>query len=356
MNKCKKDISSRILPDDFLNRLKKGKVIPFVGAGIPMNVKDKDGNRLFPGWRELLEKSIEELKKSDNEPDANIVYGFLNRRQPDYLQAARFAREGLGADWNNFLDAQFNPDRENVDESSLEIGKLIWGLGSPLVITTNYDKVLRWTNNSTEIWDIESRYRQGKVLSEGLPKQPTVWHLHGYIENPSDLILTPDGYQKLYPNDNAKAEAKYQAALAVLRNLIASYSFLFIGFSFGDAQFSNQIREITDLFDGGTSKHFVLVEETAKNQIDNLNLPVKPITYKNHGEPLLELLRETIRNLNPMSINTQDRGTIHIRGNNSTKSIEKNDLLVLLVVKIIRILNQAYLEIKKQITKPENGE
>ena len=280
------------LPPNFKTRLNERKVIPFVGAGVSMSVKDKNGNKLFPSWKELLEKAVEELK-NDSPADANIVDGFLNRQNPDYLRAAKYAREGFAIGWNNFLDRQFNPDRNMVEESSLETAKLIWQLGSSLIITTNYDKVLRWTNNNVNIWDIEAKFRQGKVLSEGFPQEPTVWHLHGYIDNPSNLILTPDGYQKLYPNES-NAETEYRTALQTLRTLLTSYTFLFIGFSLNDADFTNQIKYISELFDGATGEHFALVKETDKGFINNLHLPVKPITYEDHGGPLLELLREII--------------------------------------------------------------
>lgn len=286
--------------------------------------KNKNGDRLFPSWKEFLEKSIEKLRANDKEPDANIVYGLLNRKQPDYLQAARYAREGFETDWNSFLYSQFNPERRDVDESSLEIGKLIWQLGSSLIITTNYDKVLKWTNDSVEIWDIESRFSQGKLLSKGLPKEPTVWHLHGYIENPSDIILTPDGYQRLYPVSDNSTETKYKTAITTLRTLLASYTFLFIGFSLSDVNLVNQIKEINDLFDSATENHFVLVKEPEARQINSLNLPIKPITYSENGEPLISLLRNIINSSSSYSKNSpQETRNFHFEGNQKTVSVRK---------------------------------
>jgi tetratricopeptide (TPR) repeat protein len=277
--------------DDLKEKLKAGKVIPFIGAGVSMSVEDKEGNPVFPSWKGLLERAVQALRDSDKEHFANLVEDQINKNI--YLDAAKYARDGLKGDWNDFLDKQFNPKLSDIPDSSFEIAKLIWQLGSQLVITTNYDKVLRRNKANIDIWDIEAKYRQGKALVDGLPENPTVWHLHGYIDNPSDIILTPDGYQKLYP-DNTNAKVKYETSLTTLKSLLIPYTFLFIGFSLEDTNFTDQIKQINDLFDGSTGNHFALVKETDKNRIDSLGLPVKPITYNDHGQPLIDLLRELV--------------------------------------------------------------
>ncbi|MET0753421.1 MAG: hypothetical protein ABWZ66_08610 [Pyrinomonadaceae bacterium] len=65
------------LPPNFKEKLLERKVIPFVGAGISMNVKDKNGNDLFPNWRNLLLASAEQLKTGGKEPESKLVEGNL---------------------------------------------------------------------------------------------------------------------------------------------------------------------------------------------------------------------------------------------------------------------------------------
>ena len=71
-------------------------------------------------------------------------------------------------------------------------------------------------------------------------EKPAVWHLHGFIDRPKDIILAPDGYAKLYPIDG-QIEAHYQAASWTLRHLLVARTFLFIGFGMEEA-IEQQIR------------------------------------------------------------------------------------------------------------------
>ncbi len=61
-----------------------------------------------------------------------------------FLEAAKVARDALGPVWFEFLKAQFNPLSEQARPESLELARLVWRLGSPLAVTTNYDRVLGW--------------------------------------------------------------------------------------------------------------------------------------------------------------------------------------------------------------------
>ncbi|MCJ8270138.1 MAG: hypothetical protein MJK04_12140, partial [Psychrosphaera sp.] len=65
----------------------------------------------------------------------------------------------------------------------------------------------------------------------------------------------------------------------------------FIGFSCDDEDFLDQIKHMHDLFEGGTSKHFVLVRKSQAQKIIDLKLPLHPVTYDNY-EDLPALLDE----------------------------------------------------------------
>ena len=63
-----------------------------------------------------------------------------------YLKAAKEAKEELGNNqWHGFLKEQLNIGYDLCDEKSLTTAQAVWQLGSPLIITTNYDKVLSWS-------------------------------------------------------------------------------------------------------------------------------------------------------------------------------------------------------------------
>ena len=282
------------IPRTLKDSLSRGKVIPFIGAGVSMTVKEKGTlKRLFPSWKELLEQAAVRLEDEQKIKAANLVRAFLDSDEPEYLEAAERARKALGPIWFNFLKEQLDHPRERADDESLKLAEAIWKLGSRLLITTNYDRVLHWSRpqrDDLSIWDIEAPAEQSSVLRDGA-KRPTVWHLHGFIDNAANLILTPDGYKRLYP-EAGRVERQYQAALETLQNLMASHTFLFIGFSMDDQNFGIQLQGIDEIFQNSIGPHYVLAHKAECDQIRSRNLPVEIIEFEDFGEPLLKLVIE----------------------------------------------------------------
>src|SRR5712691_10324440 len=250
------------IPRTLEERLGSGKIVPFVGAGVSMAVRNKEtDSHLFPSWKQLLERAAQRLEEEQKEAESQLVRSLLAIAKPDYLEAARRARDGLGgAVWVEFLKEQLDRPWERVNDGSLSLARAIWKLGSQLLITTNYDRVLHWAcsqPNDYRSWDIEAPAEQVGALRTGV-QHPTIWYLHGRIDNAANLILTPDGYRHLYP-EAGEAENRYRAALATLRTLLASHSLLFRGFSLDDAYFGMQLRDVHEIFRGVPGPHYALV-------------------------------------------------------------------------------------------------
>lgn len=294
--------SETSIPETLARRLRERKVIPFVGAGLSMSVLRRNtSERLYPSWNELLKRAAERLEAEKKPSYANAVLSLLEigletGKSEHYLAAARHAHDGLGPNWYDFLREQFDHNREEVDDGSLELARLIWRLGSQIVVTTNYDKVLHWACPKLEdllVWDVNSPAEQVSFL-RGEMERPIVWHLHGHVGNLSGVILTPDGYSRLYLHD-IRSDDPYRAALETLRFQLSSYSFLFVGFSFNDSHFSAQLRHVEDLFSGAAGPHYVLLSRSDANRMErNLRPRVEPLTYENHGPPLVDKLKELV--------------------------------------------------------------
>ena len=238
-----------------------------------------------------------------------MVRALLGKDQPDYLYAAECARDGLKAVWYAFLKEQLDHLRERINDESLMLAQSVWKLGSNLIITTNYDRVLKWACPKPEDliqWDIEAPAELVSAMRDGVSRS-TVWHLHGFIDNASKLILTPDGYNRLYPDDG-KTENCYKAALRTLQSFLTSHTFLFIGLSMDDSHFGMQLRGIDDIFEGATGPHYVLVHEDNYKDVQALDLPVKIIPFSDYGAPLLELINHmsTIAGQSKPSIVSQE--------------------------------------------------
>jgi hypothetical protein len=279
------------IPKTLKDRLAQGHAIPFVGTGVSMAVRRQaDGSPLFPSWKSLLTQAADRLNEEKKGNEATLVQIFADQNR--LLKAAEEARQGLGANWFSFLKQQFDHDKKDAASDSFELARRIWALGSDLIITTNYDKVLRWVcPNVVDLaeWDIEAPAEQCGLLRKGVDK-PTVWHLHGKIDDAANIILTPEGYQKLYPSKDS--ESRYQAALQTLRSQLASRSFLFIGFSLADADFVDQLQEVDDIFKGASGPHYVLLPQSQKSTFLPPADNIEAVYFDDFGQPLLDLLDE----------------------------------------------------------------
>ncbi|BCM89998.1 photosystem I assembly protein Ycf3 [Abditibacteriota bacterium] len=296
------------LPQTLRDKLKARQVVPFVGAGVSMAVTDKDtGARLFPSWGDLL-KAAEEKLRSDNKTEADLVAALLN--DGDYLGAAGWAEEGLKGQLPSLIKQQVDKTDEQVEEGSLELARLTWQLGNSLVITTNYDRVLEWacphSGNCKRLLN-----RSGHELTEiqrGTSNRETVWHLHGQIDDADSLILTPESYARLY--SNTKKETEWQSALETLRHIMTAKSLLFIGYGMGDIQIIEQLQQIGNIFGGAPGPHYVLGTPELVLRVRGKKLPVEPISYETHGEPLLELLREMAKEVGVVSVGATTSATV----------------------------------------------
>ncbi|MFL6284953.1 MAG: SIR2 family protein [Pyrinomonadaceae bacterium] len=277
--------------------MREGKVIPFVGAGVSMSVRERDGGGpLFPSWREMLERAAGRLEAEGDEQHAGLVRGFLNPKTLDYLEAARYARKGMGeAIWLDFLKGQLDKPLESAAPESLELAEAVWRLGSRLVITTNFDRVMHWASpqqGGPVSLDIDAPSTLASLLQRGL-SNPTVWYLHGRIHNATKLILTPDSYLLLYADaKTGDSERPYRAAIETLRTLLVSHSLLFIGFSLDDIFFRRQLDDVNQTFEGAGGPHYALMREADVPLGLKDEGSVKAVTFSDFGEPLLKLVRE----------------------------------------------------------------
>lgn len=279
------------IPKTLEDALRDDFVVPFVGAGVSMNVKDKHGNILYPSWGKLLAGAAERLRADGKTDEASVVLGLLNKRNPDYYESARYAREGMGPGWYGYLREMLDPPRDRIDPASLALARAIWKLPSRLIVTTNYDQVLRFALDGSadeERINVDATTQLAAMLRQKI-ERPTVWHLHGHIHEPQKMILTPDGYKALYPSEEGKSQ--YEAALHALRHLLAARTFLFIGFSLDDDWFGAQIESVQQAFDDSSGPHYMLVRESERRETQRRLRHLRClefITFDNFGDPLVE--------------------------------------------------------------------
>jgi hypothetical protein len=274
------------LPNGLIEAAKNGHLVPLVGAGVSLSVSGPGGARLFPSWWGLLQGFVTELK-AEGRNQAALVEAFLAQTPANMMEAAKYARAGYGADWFRALQRVFDPPE--FDPTSLALPRAIWRL-SDLCITTNYDRVLQWASpkpHATRTVGINAPQLAGFL--RGVDR-PTVWHLHGHVDQPEEIILTPDGYATLYPD--GAVQAAHEAALLTLRAVLAARTLLFVGFSLEDDAFVKQLEWVRDTFQGAGGPHYVVVRAAeADAMVRKLHgLDVRPVTFEQFGAPLVALV------------------------------------------------------------------
>lgn len=117
------------LPSTLVDALKAREAIPFAGAGVSRAVTDEARRPLFPTWRGLLLAASDRLGADHQTAKANRVKATMeDTDDPDaYLEAAKVARDALGALWFPFLKAQFDPPAEHVRPASHDVARQFQG-------------------------------------------------------------------------------------------------------------------------------------------------------------------------------------------------------------------------------------
>jgi predicted ATPase len=270
--------------ENLIKALEQGSLLPLVGAGVSMSIKDIQGNRVFPSWPELLNRAAEESSTEYRQ----LITTFVSLQR--LHDAAKEAKKSLiGENWYNFIQSQFNHDLKACEQASFDLASSVWNLGNQ-IITLNYDRVLKYAGPVDNIAVItNSSPAQVKQFQEA-SQNKAIWHLHGHIDEPEEMVLTPDSYECLYGD-----KSKYTAAIQVLKNTMASRSILFIGCSLSDAEILTELAYQQELFNGNSKIHFALIHEDQRELIqeklkgvNNIQL----ITFSDFGQPLIDKINE----------------------------------------------------------------
>lgn len=281
-----------LIPQSLKKYLASNDVIPLIGAGVSMSVDNKDGSRAFPSWPELLKRAANKLK--DENLDAYSQMVNLQVETDMYQAAAEVAQTQLsGRRWVEFLNSQFAIDFKLFDDSCKALPKAIWQL-SNRVVTLNYDKILEWAHEEPANLCVFDNANHGQLAAfTRVNSKEMLWHLHGKIENPKHMVLTPQSYHRLYQED---AKEHYLAALTKFRELLSNKVILFIGCSLDDAELLAEIAKQNKLFDNNTGPHYALVRESDKQTIDAklTGIPVNTITFSDFGQPLIDAVDQLV--------------------------------------------------------------
>ena len=266
-------------------------VMGFVGAGSSVRAG-------YPSWMRLLELMDERLEGGRSNEELLRIRG-----EADLLVRAGAYRQLFGTrDYSAFVRDTFGPHAGDAER----FHKDLVGLPFRHVLTTNYDDLLERAHvkvfaelperveiqNPSDMQDFLARARSRKQVRRYV-------YLHGRYNNPAELILTEEDYQRRYlQSGNAET---------LLTALFASYQFLFVGFSLTDLDLMSIFRRVVAQLQIEEAPHFALMPLypsddpiAVRRRLDS-KYKIEPIFYpvtKDHGR-LHDLVRRLGELLQP---------------------------------------------------------
>jgi hypothetical protein len=224
------------LPEEIKNAALDGKLVLFIGAGASMLLG-------LPSWGGLAYQALKSLNDRGfiNFAELNQLQQLDPKKQ---LSIAKVIAEEKAFDLNlaQYLDSSGN---SRIYEFLNSIGAVC--------VTTNYDHELSPvtsldTDGSKPLNGLKRVSGTDKFSTALLREPGTVIHLHGDMDNQSEMIITTKDYLEHYDNENVQH---------FLGELFEQYTVLFIGYGLEEAEILEHVlRRGSVRNEGGTKKRF----------------------------------------------------------------------------------------------------
>ncbi len=268
------------IPPKLLEAAQTRRLIPFVGAGI-----SAQSGVDYPNWRQLLERLREAALAQElisGEEDQEIQQ-LLDHRQ--FLMAAEELRFRLPIDeYESLLIDQFDPD----DAVPAEVHRQMFRLNPPLILTTNYDRLLEDAfasrhERAATVYSYRAAVSVQRLLQSGNRSgRPVIFKLHGTIDEVEGIILSERDYrQLLYENPGYRI---------VLSAIFLTHVVIFLGFSFGDPELRLLLEQHRESLKHRSYPDYILLASTSATSIERRRLRedygLQVITYEaTEGHP-----------------------------------------------------------------------
>lgn len=269
-------------------------LIPLVGAGI-----SKQADPLFPGWEDLLiymrDRAVASsfLRDTDGQEIERLI------RSGKTLMAAEALRKSLPLDeYNSILEEKFNPSGVRP----AEIHKALFRLRPPIILTTNYDRLLEDAyaeeyHRSVQVLKYSDAVTAQRYLQSGRYKtdRPAVFKIHGTIDDPENIILTELDYRELIYR---------QPGYRVFTSAIfITHVVLMLGFSFTDPELRLLLEELRESLKNQSYPDYLFLPNTSAGDVEIRRLRedfgIQVISYiPSPGHPeVLELIEFLINQM-----------------------------------------------------------
>lgn len=242
-------------------------LVPWVGAGVSSGLRRADnGGPLMPDWTSFLREAVDILSPADwVQILAAIDSGQLEA-------AATMLRNGVPkARWTSLLRKRFEVSPAGGGADGMRVLRAIWKVSRGLVVTTNYDETLRWTQIEgaapAQSYGLHAPPDLSTILG-ATSERPVLWHLHGSIEYPDTIVLDRAEYDRLYGAHDGRhgggavqRDGILDATYLCLRTLMATQNLFFVGTSLADPRVNDVLADVHRLFPVARTRHFMVCLE-----------------------------------------------------------------------------------------------
>jgi len=256
------DIAS--LREKLLEFERKRHLVPLVGSGISRQAHIPQGAEGFPMWADFLSRLVQAAASASclTKPEVEEVHRLIKKRQ--FLLAAQAVRDALPCDiFSQELRRHFDP----AGAQPTDIHKDILDLGSPVVLTTNYDRLLEDSFAKHRNTDaLSMTYLQAGSLAQFLRKgpdelnTPCIFKMHGDVQDPEHTILTEKDYRVLLSHDIGYRN--------VVSGIFQHNTVLLLGFSGDDPELSIFFRTMNEYLHKERTPDYLLLPRGRKGRLE----------------------------------------------------------------------------------------
>src|SRR5579859_4753843 len=185
------------------DQARRGALVLFVGAGASRDVD-------LPSWKELLAPLAPQLGVETDTDVLDLAQWYADAK----------GRPALLEHVPKLLGAVTEPG---------ETHHALASIAAPVVFTTNYDTLLERAIEDAQGTPADVVIDDGHIGLIDETRRTSLVKLHGCLTLPESIVLTRDDYET-YAD-------RHRAMIAYLQSLLATRTFLFVGFSLIDPNF-----------------------------------------------------------------------------------------------------------------------
>ncbi|MFQ5629427.1 MAG: SIR2 family protein [bacterium] len=262
------------IPQRLVEAARVQNLVPLVGAGISHQAGD-----VFPGWNAFLKQMKERAvaNKYVSATEGEELEQLIDGGKP--LMAAEALRYSLpGDEYESILEEKFDPP----DVHPAEVHKALFRLNPPMILTTNYDRLLEDAyaeefKRSVKVLTYRDAVTAQRFLQSGRVNgnRPIVFKIHGTIDEPEGIVLSERDYRHL-----VYRQPGYRLVLSAI---FLTKVILMLGFSFADPELRLLLEGLRESLKNRSHPDYIFLPKSAIGAVESRRLRddfgVQVITY-----------------------------------------------------------------------------